>query len=180
MGSAHVGGALVSAQATQARGLSVTRTDLEDFLYLEAALLDEWRLTEWLELFAPGARYLVPPAGSDDDVDPATTLFYVADDYHRLSERVNRLGKKNAHVEFPHSRCRRMVSNVRILGGTDSAFGATSNFVTYRSKRGVTETYLGHHRYELSFDGASIRIHKKTSFIDADDINAQGKVSIIL
>ncbi len=160
--------------------LSVGRQDVEDFLYLEAALLDDWKLTEWLALFVPGARYLVPPAGSNDDVDPATTLFYVADDYHRLTERVKRLGKRNAHVEFPHSRCRRMVSNVRILGGSDDAFMATSNFVTYRSKRGVTETYLGHHRYELCCDGGSIRIRRKTSFLDTDDINAQGKVSIIL
>lgn len=166
--------------AAPARALSVTRTEVEDFLYHEAALLDEWKLEAWLALFEPGARYLVPPAGSEDDVDPATTLFYVADDYHRLTERVKRLGKKNAHVEFPHSRCRRMVSNVRILGGTDDAFAATSNFVTYRSKRGVTETYLGHHRYELCRSNGAIKIRKKTSFLDTDDINAQGKVSIIL
>jgi p-cumate 2,3-dioxygenase beta subunit len=178
--SAHVGSGIVTASAAKARAPSVTRTDVEDFLYLEAALLDDWKLTEWLELFVPGARYLVPPAGSNDDVDPATTLFYVADDYHRLTERVKRLGKKNAHVEFPHSRCRRMVSNVRIVDGSDESFVATSNFVTYRSKRGVTETYLGHHRYELCVDGNAIKIRKKTSFLDTDDINAQGKVSIIL
>ena len=180
MESAYEWDSRMSAPAAQSAPLTVTRADVEDFLFLEAALLDAWRLDEWLALFAPGARYLVPPAGSNDDVDPATTLFYVADDYHRLSERVKRLGKKNAHVEFPHSRCRRMVSNVRILGGTNDAFTATSNYVTYRSKRGVTETYLGHHLYELCVDGAAIKIRKKTSFLDTDDINAQGKVSIIL
>jgi len=170
----------MSAPAAKAKTLTATRADVEDFLYLEAALLDEWKMTEWLALFAPGARYWVPPAGASDDADPATTLFYVADDYHRLTERVKRLGKKTAHVEFPHSRCRRMVSNVRIVSGTDDSFFATSNYVTYRSKRGVTETYLGHHRYELCFDAGAIRIKSKTTFVDTDDINAQGKVSIIL
>ena len=29
--------------------LTVTRADVEDFLYHEAALLDEWRLEEWLD-----------------------------------------------------------------------------------------------------------------------------------
>lgn len=181
---------IVSAMPDASRALSVTRADVEDFLYLEAALLDEWRLAEWLALFVPGARYLVPPAGSSDDADPAKTLFYVADDYHRLTERVKRLGKKTAHVEFPHSRCRRMVSNVRIVSGSDESFFATSNYVTYRTKRGITETYLGHHRYELCVDrGAAartaainerIKIKCKTTFVDTDDINAQGKVSIIL
>lgn len=170
----------MSAAQPAAQTLSVTRAQLEDFLYAEAALLDEWRLEEWLKLFVVGARYFVPPAGSADDVDAATTLFYVADDYHRLSERVKRLGKKNAHVEFPHSKCRHLVTNARLLGGTDGAFTATSNFVTYRSKRGVTETYLGHHRYELCLQGADIRILCKTSFLDTDDINTQGKVSIII
>ena len=30
-----------------------SRADYEDFLYREAALLDEWRLEEWLSLFTP-------------------------------------------------------------------------------------------------------------------------------
>ena len=71
----------------------LTRSELEDFLFLEAALLDNWQLDEWLALFVEGARYFVPPAGADDDADPSTTLFYVADDYHRLCERVKRLKK---------------------------------------------------------------------------------------
>lgn len=160
--------------------LSVTRADLEDFLYLEASLLDAWQLEDWLALFVDGARYWVPPAGSADDVDPRTTLFYVADDYFRLSERVKRLGKKTAHVEFPHSRCRHLVSNVRILGGDDVSFRATSNFVTYRSKGDQTETYLGHHLYELGLVDGAIRIRHKTSFLDTETINDQGKVSIII
>ncbi len=160
--------------------LDVTRAQLEDFFYEEAALLDAWRLTEWLALFAPGAKYLVPPAGSSDDADPATTLFYIADDYHRLSERVKRLGKRTAHVEFPHSRCRHIVTNVRLLGGSNERFGATSNFVTYRSKRNVTETYLGHHMYQLCVTDGAIRILEKRSFLDTDDIYDQGKVSIIV
>jgi p-cumate 2,3-dioxygenase beta subunit len=170
----------MSAVATSTSQVDVTRAQLEDFLYEEAALLDAWKLTEWFALFVPGARYLVPPAGSDDDADPATTLFYVADDYHRLGERVKRLGKKTAHVEFPHSRCRRVVTNVRLLDGTNDDFRATSNFVTYRSKRNVTETYLGHHLYRLCVRGDTIKILEKRSFLDTDDIYTQGKVSIIL
>jgi hypothetical protein len=31
------------------------RAEIEEFLYMEAELLDEWRLDEWLELFEEGA-----------------------------------------------------------------------------------------------------------------------------
>ena len=38
----------------------VTRAEIEDFLYREAALLDEWRLDEWQELLTDDACYYVP------------------------------------------------------------------------------------------------------------------------
>lgn len=157
----------------------LTRSELEDFLFLEAALLDNWQLDEWLALFVEGARYFIPPAGADDDADPSTTLFYVADDYHRLCERVKRLKKRTAHAEFPHSRCRRMVSNVRLLEGDAACFRVTSNFVTWRSKLGVTVTFFGHHLYEMTRTAQGLRILWKKTFLDQDDIRDQGKVSII-
>ena len=160
--------------------LSVTRTDVEDLLFEEAACLDSWQLEQWLELFVEGAGYWVPSAGSGDDADPTTTLFYIADDWFRLTERVKRLGKTTAHVEFPKSRCRHMVSNVRILGGDDEEFQVTSNFVTWRSKDSHTETNLGHHNYRMCVRDGAIRILHKTSFLDTDNINDQGKVSIII
>ena len=39
------------------------RLTVEDFLYREAALLDDWKLKEWLALFSPSARYEVAPTG---------------------------------------------------------------------------------------------------------------------
>ena len=170
----------MSVQMVQPKSISVTRSDLEDFLFYEAALLDAWQLDDWVALFVEGAQYWVPPAGSNDDVEPATTLFYVADDYFRLTERVKRLGKKTAHVEWPKSKCRHLVTNVRILDGEDENFRVTSNFVTYRSKGGTTETYLGHHIYTLCLIEGDIKIRKKVSFLDVDNINDQGKVSIII
>jgi len=38
-----------------------SRNEVEDLLYREAALLDEWRLEEWLELLTDDAVYQVPP-----------------------------------------------------------------------------------------------------------------------
>ena len=72
------------------------------------------------------------------------------------------------------------LKRVRITGGVDREFCVTSNFATYRSKRGRTELYFGHHRYVLTLANGDIRIRQKTSFLDSDDIAEQGKVSIII
>ena len=48
-------------------------TAVAQFLYDEAALLDEWQLDEWLALFHPeAAKYLIPSPEDLSD-DPATT-----------------------------------------------------------------------------------------------------------
>src|SRR5262249_42863699 len=50
-----------SAGMTVAAPKVVTRAEVEDFLYHEAALLDEWKLKEWEALLADDAAYYVPP-----------------------------------------------------------------------------------------------------------------------
>ena len=89
--------------------MTVTRDTVENFLYDEAELLDQWKCQEWANLFTEDCEYLVPPT-DEPEGDPKTTLFLVADDHHRLQQRAKRLMSKNAHAEYPHSRTRHMVS----------------------------------------------------------------------
>src|SRR5579863_8536582 len=88
--------------------------EVEDFLYREAALLDEWQLDEWVELFTDDAHYVVPatdaPTGTESD-----SLVLLTDDVFRIRARVTRLNSRRAHREFPWSRTRRIISNVRVL-----------------------------------------------------------------
>ena len=167
---------LSPAQATDRAGL---RGRIEDFLYLEADLLDDWRIEEWFALFAEGATYEVPPTGEGDDADPATSLFYIADDYVRLRERVVRLTKKEAHSEFPRSRQRHMISNVRITGMNAGVADVTCNFVTYRAKRGVVDTYYGKHLYRIDVNVEPFRIRSKRSVLSMDMLYP-GKLTIII
>ena len=154
------------------------RSRVEDFLYLEAELLDDWRIEEWFALFAEGATYEVPPTGTDES-DPATSLFYIADDYVRLRERVVRLTKKEAHSEFPRSQQRHMISNVRITGVTDGVADVSCNFVTYRAKRGVVDTYYGKHLYRIDTTADPFRILSKRSILGMDMLYP-GKLTIII
>ena len=84
----------------------MTRTEIEDFLYHEAALLDSWKLDEWLALLTDDATYRVP-SNDRPESDPRDALFTIADDIARIRARVTRLKDRNAHAEFPPSRTRR-------------------------------------------------------------------------
>ena len=77
---------------------TVSRADVEDFLFNEADLLDQWRLPEWLTLFTDDATYEVPCTDLPADASSATSLFYIAYDRARLGERVKRLMKRTAHA----------------------------------------------------------------------------------
>lgn len=157
-----------------------TRPELEDFFYAEAALLDDWKLTEWLALFTEDARYEVPSTDLPRDAQASTNLFYIADDAFRLSERVKRLLKKTAHAEYPRPKTRHVISNVRILASEGDRCQASAVFVTYRSKSGHTDTYIGISDYQLVRTPNGLRIRSKRCTLDLDSLRPHGRVSIIL
>ena len=158
----------------------VTRADVEDLLYREAALLDEWRLEEWLGLLTDDAAYYVPP-NDHPEGDPKTTLFILADDIVRIRERVKRLMSPECHAEYPHSRTRRLISNVRIVAETDDLITVAANFVCYRYRRYERiREYVGAYRYVLQQSQAGLRIKERRVIIDAHELGSLGSVSFIL
>jgi p-cumate 2,3-dioxygenase subunit beta len=162
-----------------AQGL-VTRAEIEDFLYREAALLDEWRLNEWQELLTDDACYFVP-SNDQPESDHHRALFLIADDRERIRQRVIRVLDPNCHAEFPKSRTRRMISNVRILGVEDDLISAAANFVCYRFRRYERiREYVGSYRYLLRRSGDTFRIKERRVLIDAHELGALGSVSFIL
>jgi p-cumate 2,3-dioxygenase beta subunit len=159
---------------------NLTRVEVEDFLILEAALLNEWRLEEWRALFTEECRYLVPNTNGDPYAPPESSLYLIADDGHHLTERVKRLGKKTAHAEYPHSRTRRLVSNVRILERFADSLKVECSFVTYRASQGVTDTYFGRHEHCMVEEGGALRIREKRTILDMETLRPQGRLSIIV
>ncbi|WP_245717056.1 aromatic-ring-hydroxylating dioxygenase subunit beta [Nocardia mikamii] len=152
---------------------------VEQFLYYEAALLDSWWLPEWLELFAPDGRYLVP-ATDKPDGDPNRDLFLVQDDRFLLEQRVNSLMRRAAHAEYPHSRTRRTISNVRVTGRDGDELSIAANFTVHRVRSSALDTYVGHYEHvvEPAGDGFLFRIRR--CVLDLDTLRPHGKVSIIL
>ena len=159
---------------------SITRAEVEDFLYHEAALLDAWRLDDWLALLAHDAVYRVP-SNDRPDADPKDTLFIIADDVHRIRARVARLKKKDAHAEDPRSRTRRLITNVRILERNGAALRVEANFSVHRFRRndGI-RVYVGHYRYDLRVEDGKLKIAKREAVIESMELGALGSVSFIL
>lgn len=159
---------------------TVTRADVEDFLYAEAALLDEWRLDEWLALLADDARYLVP-SNDRPEADPASALFTIADDIHRIRARVARLKDRSAHAEYPPSRTRRLITNVRIVAAEARELAVHANFVVHRFRRDENvRQYVGRYRYRLRIDGGRLKIARREAVLDALELASLGAVSFIL
>src|SRR5258705_6611089 len=156
----------------------ITRAQIEDFLFHEAALLDAWKLDEWLALLTEDAHYRVPSNDSPEG-DPASTLFLIADDIDRIRGRVARLKDPHAHAEFPHSRTRRMITNVRIID--EGELLVEANFVVHRFRRDERiGQYVGRYRYRLRATGAGLRIALREAILDSLELGSLGAVSFIL
>jgi p-cumate 2,3-dioxygenase beta subunit len=166
--------------AAAASAAAVTRAEVEDFLFEEAALLDAWKLDEWLGLLTADATYRVPSNDAPDSL-PAEALFMVADDARRIQERVLRLKDRNAHAEFPHSRTRRLLGNVRITARLADALQVEANFVVYRHRRnGDIRTFVGQYRHVLRVTPEGLRIAQRQAVLDAHELGEMGLLSFIL
>jgi p-cumate 2,3-dioxygenase beta subunit len=159
---------------------AVTRSEVEDFLFHEAALLDEWKLDEWQALLTDDATYMIPP-NDDLEGDHRKSLFIIADDRERIRQRIIRVLDPNCHAEHPKSRTQRLIGNVRLLAQDDDVITVAANFICYRYRRyeRVGE-YVGNYRYLLKRHDASFRIREKRVFIQAHELGQLGSVSIIL
>lgn len=151
---------------------------VEDFLFREAALLDDWRLDDWVSLFTEDARYIVPTTDLPDG-DPRRDLVFIDDDIVRLRARAVRLNSRHAHREYPWSRTRRFVSNVRVEEKNESELTVKANVMVYRFRSGEGAPYVGSVDYVLRRDGDHFKIAHRRAVLDLEALSWHGAVSII-
>ncbi|MCD6075940.1 MAG: subunit beta of ring hydroxylating [Rhodospirillales bacterium] len=160
--------------------MTIARAEVEDFLYREAALLDEWRLDDWIELLTADCIYRVPPNDKPDGA-AANTLYIISDDMDRIKARIVRLKSRNAHAEYPHSRTRRLITNVRIVEQDEVNATIAANFVIYRFRREEKiREYVGTYNFKLTKIGGDLKIAERIVRLDAMELASLGSVSFIL
>lgn len=160
----------------------LTRTEAEDVLYHEAGLLDGWDLMEWSDMYTEDALYEVtsPACADPHAADARNTLFLISDRIDRIRGRAKRLLKKTAHAEYPHSKTRHMVTNVRVSAGEEGATQVRANFAVYRTKEEHGTVFMGEAFYTLIDDGGKVRIKRKRCVLDLNSLYNHGRLTIIL
>jgi len=161
----------------------VTRADVEDFLYLEAELLDSWDLDSWIMLYTDDCRYVVP-CNDTPDGDPSRDLVLIDDNALRLRSRVERLNSRKAHREYPHSTTSHQVSNVRLRpvegSGPDAELPVVAEFVVWRFRGERSTSYVGRYDYRLRVVGGQLRIASKRATLAMGSLRQVFDVAIVL
>jgi p-cumate 2,3-dioxygenase beta subunit len=169
----------VNRDVDQSIAALLEQREVEAFLFHEAALLDEWRLDEWLSLFTDDARYVVPATDAREG-DLRETLSIINDDMARLRGRVERLKSRHAHREFPWSRTRRLITNVRITEATQEEIRVTASFLVYRIRSGHVDPLIGRYDYTLRRVDESLKLAYRKATLDLEALHPHGTISIIL
>lgn len=154
------------------------RLEAEEFLVEEAAALDDWRLDDWLALFTEDCRVVVPSTDAPDG-DPRTDLTLMDDDRVRLGWRVTRLKSRHAHREFPWSRTRRLVTNVRVLGVDGDEIATTNSIVVHRYRHGQADHFVGRYKHTLVRTPDGLRIRSRRAELDLERLSPNGSISMI-
>lgn len=131
---------------------------VEQFLYFEARLQDEHRYDDWEALWAvEDVLYWVPMR---EGADPSREVSYIYDNRSRLASRIRQLNTGVRHSQAPHSRLRRLISNIEI-NETDEGIIVESNFMLIESRRALMTTWAGRTTHLLEKSEGHFRIKRK-------------------
>ena len=144
-------------------------SELADFVYAEARMLDEKRFDEWYELFTDDAAYWIPLAHGQQDPLNHGSLMY--EDKLLLGVRVERLKGERTFSQKPRSRSHHVLQ----MSHVESRDEANNAYVTWTSMHYVeTRTdeqtlYAAWATHHLSVDDGKLRIKlKRVDLVNCD------------
>jgi 3-phenylpropionate/cinnamic acid dioxygenase small subunit len=145
-----------------------------EFLYEEAALLDQIRLQEWAARLAQDLIYTAPLRETrqmdQQSASLVRTVQHFHDDWRSVMGRIMRLtGTKSAWAEDPPSRTRRLVTNVLVAKtAKPDEFSVTSYLLVTRSRFNSSEfDLISAERHDLlRQDGDSFKLARREIIVD--------------
>lgn len=141
---------------------------IEEFLYDEAALLDNPDLDRWIDLYTEDGTYWMPVV--EDQVDPINHVSIFYDDRVMMEVRRRNFVHPRAASKDHKVRSSHIIGNVRVNGRSDKGdLVVTSNFQALVFYRNEQRAYGGTYEHHLVEQGDSFRIrHKKVVLINCD------------
>ncbi len=147
--------------------------EVERFYYEEAAMLDERRYIDWLDLFTDDTHYWMPIRRTrtanelDKEFTPRGTMAYFDEDKPALENRVAKLETGYSWAEDPPSRTRHIVTNIRVLEDDGAELTVESSFLPYRPRLDSEEdTWIGRRRDVLRRVDDALRVADRQIFIE--------------
>ncbi len=111
--------------------------EVVEFLYREADLLDTYRFSDWLDLFAEDIRYDMPVRTNQFRAagEGFQEMAFFDETFVSLKTRVKRLETEFAWAETPPSRTRHFVSNILVAPGEHAGeLAVRLNFMVTRTR----------------------------------------------
>jgi 3-phenylpropionate/cinnamic acid dioxygenase small subunit len=144
------------------------RAEVEDFLFMEAELLDGHEYESWAELWATDGTYWVPANG--EDPDPFKNPSFIFDNMHRLKVRIDQLLSGDRLAQLPVSRTQHFITNVRLRDQNEQSVTVLSGYCVVESRPGVQVIWAarGMHVLRRSSVGTIEMVKKVVTLINND------------
>lgn len=137
----------------------ISLAEAMEFVWLEADLLDSAGYDEWLALWTPDGRYIVP-------IDPATTDFeetlnLAYDDAEIRKKRVERLTSGSSISASPVARTVRLLSRFRMMRSDAESCDIRCAQILTEFRRERERHYTADIHFHLKRSAGGLRIDRK-------------------
>ncbi len=138
--------------------------EVEQFIYREAAMVDQSRWQEWLQMYTEDMIYWAPSWVNENELttDPEAEVSIIyMNNRKELEHRIWRFTSGESPASYPLARTNHMVSNVTLTDINDDQIVASSNWMsqTYRDKE--QRIYGGFYEHTLVRQDGDLKISKK-------------------
>lgn len=155
---------------------SALREEVQNWLWIEAELLDSMREREWLDnmvskdvVYQLPLRQTVLRAQGSGFVDGA---FHLDENWGSLNSRLSQNETGHSWAEDPPSRTRHYVTNIRVGQMSGDEVQVRSNLLLYRTRQDETtpQVFAGERHDVLQRVEGSFQLKRRTIYLDTTAI----------
>lgn len=158
------------------------KEEIEDFLYIEADLLDQRKFREWIDLLAEDLIYFMPirrnvkfgQHAEKENTRQGEGISWFDEDKWTLGKRVDQILTGVHYAEEPLSRVTHMVSNIRLLDVTPTEVTVGCRFLVYQNRVEYENyTFIGRRTDVLRRNGGSWLIARRELILEQNVLLAK-------